>query len=191
MPAFTGLPLHSARLLLRPPVAADADALLAIFGHPEAMRYWSTPPWTHLDQATARIEADLQHIAAGAAIRLVLQPLAGGPVIGAVTLFGFVGDSRRAETGYILHRSAWGQGFAMEAMHRLLSYGLSELGLRRVEADIDPRNARSARLLERLGFVLEGRLRERWEVAGEVSDTALYGLLASDGLKSPVAAGTA
>jgi hypothetical protein len=46
--------------------------------------------------------------------------------------------------------------------------------------DIDPRNVPSARILERLGFVKEGYLRERWIVAGEKSDTALFGLLRSE-----------
>ncbi len=48
------------------------------------------------------------------------------------------------------------------------------------EADIDPRNAASAKSLERLGFIKEGHLRERWIVEGEVSDTDLYGLLRSE-----------
>jgi ribosomal-protein-alanine N-acetyltransferase len=52
--------------------------------------------------------------------------------------------------------------------------------MRRIEADIDPRNVASARLLERLGFVQEGLLRERWMVDDEVSDSAFYGLLESD-----------
>jgi RimJ/RimL family protein N-acetyltransferase len=54
------------------------------------------------------------------------------------------------------------------------------MALNRVEADIDPRNHPSAKTLERLGFQKEGHLRERWIVNGEVSDTGLYGLLASD-----------
>ena len=54
------------------------------------------------------------------------------------------------------------------------------MSLNRVEADIDPRNAASARTLGRLGFAKEGRLRERWIVNDEVSDSDLYGLLASD-----------
>ena len=46
-----------------------------------------------------------------------------------------------------------------------------------MEADVDPRNRASVRSLERLGFIKEGHLRERWIVEGEVSDTILYGLL--------------
>ena len=64
-----------------------------------------------------------------------------------------------------------------EALSCLIAYAFGELNLNRIEADIDPRNVPSAQILERLGFRREGHLRERWIVAGEVSDTALYGLL--------------
>src|SRR5260221_531021 len=57
---------------------------------------------------------------------------------------------------------------------------LYKANLNRLEADIDPRNVASARSLERFGFKKEGHLRERWIVAGEVSDTGFYGLLQSD-----------
>jgi ribosomal-protein-alanine N-acetyltransferase len=63
---------------------------------------------------------------------------------------------------------------------RLLQYGFEDLHLHRVEADTDPRNVASGRALERLGFKLEGHLRERWIVGDEISDTALYGLIRSD-----------
>jgi RimJ/RimL family protein N-acetyltransferase len=82
--------------------------------------------------------------------------------------------------GYTLAFDAWGKGYMNEALTALLEFGFSQLGLNRVEADIDPRNMASARSLERLGFQKEGHLRERWIVAGEVSDTGLYGLLLSD-----------
>jgi ribosomal-protein-alanine N-acetyltransferase len=49
--------------------------------------------------------------------------------------------------------------------------------MNRIEADIDPRNDASARLLERLGFRKEGTMPERWFVHGEFADTAFYGLL--------------
>jgi RimJ/RimL family protein N-acetyltransferase len=97
-----------------------------------------------------------------------------------VSLFAFSEQSQRAEIGYILARKAWGKGLIHEALSALLTYAVENLKLRRIEADIDPRNQRSARSLERLGFTQEGLLRERWVVEGEVSDTALYGLLARE-----------
>lgn len=60
----------------------------------------------------------------------------------------------------------------------LLDFALDELGLRRVEADTDPGNSASIRLLESLGFRREGLLRERWNVGGGLQDATFFGLLA-------------
>jgi RimJ/RimL family protein N-acetyltransferase len=59
----------------------------------------------------------------------------------------------------------------------VLEFAFGTLDLIRVEADVDPRNERSLRMLERLGFVREGFLRSRYVVAGEIQDTVFLGLL--------------
>ena len=71
-----------------------------------------------------------------------------------------------------------------EALRALIAYGFGTLNLNRIEADVDPRNAASAKTLERQGFLKEGYLRERWIVGDEVSDSALYGLLQRDWMAS-------
>jgi RimJ/RimL family protein N-acetyltransferase len=58
------------------------------------------------------------------------------------------------------------------------------LNLHRLEADVDPKNDSSIKILERLGFHKEGYLRERWLVGGQVHDSLYYGLLASDWLSN-------
>lgn len=189
MPCFVDLPLATPRLQLRPLQPGDADALFEIHSDPLAMRYWSTPPWTTPQQAVERIEQDRAWLEEGSALRLALVPRDGAgnsggdeppALLGTVSLFAFDGPSQRADIGYILAPRAWGRGLMHEALQALLSYAFGPLGLRRLEADIDPRNERSGRALERLGFRREGLLRERWVVAGEVSDSALYGLLARE-----------
>lgn len=177
MPTFEHVNLQTARLVLRPLVEADAPALFAIFSDPAVMRYWSTPPWASMDEAHALVARDQKAMAAGDYLRLGLVRTDTGALIGNCTLFDISTTCRRAEVGYGLAQSDWGHGFMDEALRSLLDYGFSTLNLNRVEADIDPRNSASARSLERLGFTREGFLRERWIVDGEVSDTALYGLL--------------
>lgn len=182
MPTFDSLRLSTERLQLRPLREADAPALFAICSDPEVMRYWSTPPWTSIAQADALIARDLQAMATGEYLRLGLERQDSGELIGNCTLFNLHPACRRAEIGYVLARAHWNRGFMHEALAALLAHGFGALALHRVEADIDPRNEASARSLERLGFTREGLLRERWIVDGEVSDSALYGLLARDWL---------
>ncbi len=62
----------------------------------------------------------------------------------------------------------------------MINHAFGPMKLNRIEADIHPDNLASAKSLDRMGFRQEGLLRERWIVGDEVSDTAFYGLLASD-----------
>ncbi|NRF71785.1 GNAT family N-acetyltransferase [Aquincola sp. S2] len=180
MPGFDHLVLRTPRLLLRPMSTDDAPALFAVFSDPAVMRYRSLPPWTALEQARAAIDRDLLAMARAEQLRLGIVLASEGLLIGTCTLFRLDEQSRRAEIGYALGSHAWGRGFMHEALTALLRHGFETLGLNRIEADIDPGNAASARSLERLGFQREGRLRERWIVNGEVSDAVMYGLLRAD-----------
>lgn len=180
MDAFDRVLLTTPRLRLRPLVAGDAEVLFAMFSDPLVMRYLSTPPWPSIDTAHALIERDLRAMAAGEYLRLGLERLDDGVLIGNCSVFNRAIESRRAELGYTLARPAWGRGYMHEALSAVVDFAFAAMQLNRLEADIDPRNLASARSLVRLGFRAEGLLRERWIVAGEVSDTALYGLLQSD-----------
>jgi len=180
MPSFDHLTMSTGRLRLRPLRHADVPALMAIYCDAAVMRYWSTPAWAREEDAHAMLEEDLAAMASGDYVQLGVERLADGALAGTCTLFDFNVQCRRAEVGYALGRAFWGSGYMHEALVALLDYGFSSLDLHRVEADVDPRNTASAKTLERLGFVREGLLRERWIVAGEVSDTAFYGLLRSD-----------
>lgn len=180
MPSFTDIRLSTERLDLRPLEANDARALFAVFSDPEVMRYWSSTPWTTLEFSENFIERDQTAMAEGRHIRLALITRSTKHLIGTCTLFDHVEQCRRAEVGFGISQSAWGYGYATEAVRQLISYGFESLSLNRVEADIDPRNSASSRCLERLGFTKEGHLRQRWIVGDEVSDSALYGLLRSE-----------
>jgi RimJ/RimL family protein N-acetyltransferase len=71
-----------------------------------------------------------------------------------------------------------------EALSLLFAFAFDDLSLRRLEAEVDPRNLASDRLLLRLGFTREGVLRERWVTKGEVKDANIYGLLRHEWLPS-------
>ena len=172
--------LETARLTLRPPRRGDEADLYAIHADPEVMRYFSEPPWTDPARAVRQIDEDALRFDNQESYRFAIILNATGRQVGNCTLYALHPKNRRAEIGYALARAHWGHGYMHEALQALLAFGFTDLDLHRVEADIDPRNAASAAALTRLGFTQEGLLRERWIVAGEVSDSALYGLLRRD-----------
>ena len=172
--------IPAGRVCLRPLADDDVPALFEIFSNPEVMRYWSSPPMEDL----SGVRKLLREIREGFEGRTLYEwgvALADGDrVIGTCTLARLDAANRRAELGYSLDRTFWGRGYMTETLTALLDHSFGDLRLYRLEADIDPRNAASIRLLERLGFRSEGLLRERWIVAGEVQDSAIYGLLARE-----------
>lgn len=172
--------LDTARLRLRTLGPADVPALFDVFSDVDAMRYWSRPAMV----SHAEAEASLRDIEANHKTGMFAQwgiaRREDDLVIGTCTLHRILRDHRRAELGYILRRDHWGRGLAKEALVTLIDHAFGELGLHRLEADIDPRNASSVRLIERLGFQKEGLLRERYFVAGDIQDSVIYGLLSPE-----------
>ena len=183
--------LESARLRLRPYRSNDADAMFRLYSDPRVMRYWSFPPWTERSQAEAYLKRVLGEMAEGRVLPWAIAAAEDDRLLGTVTFFALDLVQGRAEIGYSLDPKFQGQGMASEALRVALAHAFDTLRLRRVEADADPRNVPSCRLLERLGFRLEGLLRARWRVAGEICDTALYGLLAPEFVREPRARGAA
>lgn len=170
--------LETQRLRLREYRADDVAAMFALYSDPRVMRYWSFPPWQELAQAEAYIARVRAETADGRVMPWVVAAREDDRLVGTATLYGLNREQRRSEIGYSLSPAEQGRGIASEALRAVLAYCFDELGFGRVEADVDPRNTASCRLLERLGFRHEGLLRARWHVAGETCDSAWYGLLA-------------
>lgn len=101
-------------------------------------------------------------------------------LLGGVGLHKLDPVHRSGEIGYWLGRPFRGEGYATEAVALLCRFGFRELGLRRIQAEVFVRNTPSARLLHRLGFRREGRLRQAVVKQGRGRDLWLYGRLAAD-----------
>jgi RimJ/RimL family protein N-acetyltransferase len=172
--------LSTSRLVLRETADRDVESVFELERDPIAMRYWSRPPMREIAEAREAVQRAKTYFSAREGLRWSVCRAADDLMLGHVSLFDFSEQNRRAEIGYGLARRHWGQGFMHEALTAVIEYAFGPLGLRRLEADTDPRNRASLRTLERLGFTREGLLRERWQVGDEISDSALWGLLARE-----------
>lgn len=177
MPIAIPAPIESKRLLLRLVEEADLPALLQIHSVDEVTRYLPYTTWTSMMDAKSWYERTLARHAEGSAMQFVIVEKASQQVIGTCLLFRFEPASARAELGYVLGQPYWGAGYMHEALSALLGFAFETLALRRIEAEVDPRNLASDRLLLRLGFTREGLLRQRWVMKGEAKDSNIYGLL--------------
>jgi ribosomal-protein-alanine N-acetyltransferase len=169
--------LETARLRLRPFADSDADALFALHSNASVLRYWDSPPWSDPARAERFLAACREMEKEGSGARLAMDRASDGSFIGWCSLTRWNPDYRSASMGYCLEEAAWGHGYATEAARAVLQWAFATLDLNRVQAEADTRNEASARVLEKLGFLREGTLREDCIVNGEVSDSWVYGLL--------------
>ncbi len=177
MPLILPAPIVSTRLVLRHVEARDLPALRVVNGSDEVTRYLPYATWQTLADGEAWLARMQAAEITGTSLQLVVADRYTDVAIGACLVFRYEEGSARAEIGYVLGRAHWGAGYMREALTALVDFAFGPGGLRRLEAQVDVRNARSGRLLATLGFTVEGRLRERWEAKGETKDVDFYGLL--------------
>lgn len=168
--------LDTPRLLLRPLGLDDAASLLPALTSSDNMQYWSSGPVASLPEARDYLRWNVE----GEDVQtwVFVRPSAPQDALGWVILM----DRREgnAEIGYMSRPDAQGQGYAREAVRRVIDHAFRDRGLRRLYADTDPDNRGSIHLLEKLGFRLEGRLRAAWQTHIGVRDSLIYGLLPED-----------
>ncbi len=176
--------IETDRLLLRVPGPEDAEAMAAYvirnrdhLGPWEPRRddgYFTEAFWRR------RLAETRRQALAGTTLTLVLQPRdAPLPrILGQITFSGITrGPFHAAYLGYGIDREAEGRGLMAEALGAALEHAFENLGLHRVMANHVPENDRSARLLERLGFVREGLAPDYLRIDGEWRDHVLTALV--------------
>ena len=169
---FRNACFESERLAMRPQTREAAEALFEAYRDAELMRWWSSAPHGSIEETRAYLwDASEPSDWRG----WVMVERATGAVVGTLAA-GTAKKPDVVEIGYMLIRRYWGQGYAREGVARLIDVLFAE-GNRRIWADVDPDNAASNRLLERLGFTLEGRLRGEWRTHIGVRDSLIWGLL--------------
>ncbi len=180
MPLPPIVTIPTPRLELVPLAAEHLDDLMAVNGDDRVTRFLPYDTWASRQDAEAWFERIQGLTEAGATRQLVLRRRSDARVIGTLLLFKFDEASHRLEVGYALAHDGWGQGLMREAVQAACGHAFGALGLRRLEAEVNPANLASCRLLQAIGFQLEGTLRQRWTAKGRNYDTHLFGLLLQD-----------
>ena len=174
-------PLETPRLVLGRLDHSDIDALRGYRNDPEVARYQS---WEAMSLAEAgdlvSSQASREPGVPGEWCQFAVRLKADGRLIGDLGLFIDPGDARLGEVGFTFDRAYQGQGLASEALNALLGFAFDTLGLHRIKAVVDCRNARAVRLLERLGFRREGHFIQHAWFKGAWCDEYLYALLRAD-----------
>ncbi|WP_339914536.1 GNAT family N-acetyltransferase [uncultured Brevundimonas sp.] len=156
----------TSRLRLRTAQPGDLAAIHAIMSRPEAMRWWSTPPHETPDQTRVWLDSMIANGPDHPDFVIEFD----GQVIGKA---GFWAPP---DIGYILHPDYWGKGLASEALKAAIDHMFADQTFDVLTADVDPGNAASIRLLDRLGFVKTGQAERTMRVGDTWVDSVYYGL---------------
>jgi ribosomal-protein-alanine N-acetyltransferase len=98
-------------------------------------------------------------------------------LLGTICFWNILKEHYRAEIGYVLHPDYWGKGIMQEAFSEVVNYGFKVMNLHSIEANINPHNTASIKLLEKNKFVREAYYKENYFFNGKFLDTAIYSLL--------------
>ena len=169
------------RLLLREFVTDDWPAVLAYQRDPQFLLFY---PWTGRTEAEVRdfvrMFLDQQAERPRRKFQLAITCPDGGQVIGNCGIRRKPKNDWVAEIGYELAPEYWGRGYATEAARAIVDFGFRDLELHRVSSWCIADNARSARVLEKVGLSQEGCLQENECFKGRWWHTLLYGMLESE-----------
>jgi ribosomal-protein-alanine N-acetyltransferase len=182
---FTTFPLlETERLVLRAATLEDAAALQSIRTNPEVMQYMDTFYHDALQVSKDFITYNIEGFANKKVIYWMIEEKASGKTIGDFSFWKIDSKHHRSEIGYTLDPNYWGKGYMKEAMLRLFSFGFKDFNLRSFEANINPKNDKSKRILLKLGFQKEAYFRENFFYNGEYLDSEIYCLLEKDFIAS-------
>lgn len=158
-----------------------ADAVfMAIDENRDYLRQWL--PWVDgtrsVDDTKTFIKESMQHNSDGS--RLTMFITFGGHLAGSIGVVNFNREHRKCEVGYWLREDLQGRGIVTKALAALADFLFENKGMNRIEVQVMIGNARSRAVPLRLGFQLEGVLRQALFMYQSFHDVALYSLLKSD-----------
>lgn len=169
--------LETERLILKKIQPEDKNEIFEIYSSIDAMKYFGKNPYTSLSEAEDMIERVLKAFQNKEGIRWGITLKQFDKLIGSGGFWKLLKDHLRAEIGYDLNPVYWKKGIMSEALEAMIEFGFKKMNLHTIEANIDPANIASEKLLEKMGFKKEGHITESFLFNGEFTDTGVYSLI--------------
>lgn len=172
--------IETERLILRRFKLSDFNAMFKNYCNDEEVtRYLSWKPHKNLEETTAYLkDFILPEYSKKTTYRWAIV-LKENPkeVVGCIDVVRANDNSARAEIGYVIGRAFWGKGYVPEAARKVLEV-LFDVGYNRIEALYFSENAKSGRVMEKIGMKHEGTLRDYTKNnKGEFVDCEIYSIL--------------
>jgi ribosomal-protein-alanine N-acetyltransferase len=172
--------INTKRLYLRKIEQSDINEIFLLRSDPVVMKYIDRPPAKSLDDAYIFLKSiadlEIKREAVTWAITIKDDP----KLIGTICYWNIKKEHYRAEAGYVLLPQFHGKGIMQEALTAVLDYGFNVMKLHSVEANVNPNNEASIKILERNKFLREAYFKENYYYDGKFLDSAIYSLLVQE-----------
>jgi [ribosomal protein S5]-alanine N-acetyltransferase len=175
--------LESGRLKYRQITSKDAEILFVIRSNKEVMKFMDVEPMRSIAESENLIKSISESYKSGSGLNWGIVEKSTNTFIGYLGFWRIDSRHCRGEIGYALHPDYWNKGYMKETADTLIEFGFRELHLHSIEANVNPENLPSMRLLEKIGFRKEAYFRENFLFRNEFKDSVIYSLLEKDLVK--------
>ena len=172
--------LESERLLFRKIIMKDAKDIHFIRSNNNVMEFmdvWRTKSISDAKKLIRNIHEDYKN-ERGISWGIIEKRTRN--FIGYIGIIRMQPQHCRGEVGYVLKPEYWGKGFMTEALRTIVKFGFDKMNLHSIEANVNPKNKSSKKLLERFGFRKEAYFKENYLFEGKFLDSEIYSLLERD-----------
>jgi len=179
--AFKRLPqFESQRLMFRGILPSDADDIFQIRSHDKVMKFMDVPRHHSISDSEKLIQSVEESYKEETGINWAIIEKDLQSFIGYIGFIRIYHEHCRAEIGYALKPEFWGKGYMYETIHKLVRFGFAAMKFHSIEANVNPLNEKSKKVLERVGFKREAYFRENYLFNGQFLDSVIYSILEKD-----------
>lgn len=169
--------LSTKRLVLRQISVDDVKEVFTLRSDTTIMQFINRPLAKTTPDALQLIQKIIDCTAAVEGITWAISLQNNTTLIGTIGFWMIDKENHRAEIGYLLHPDHQQKGIMQEAIEAVLAYGFTTMQLHSVEANVNPANEASKKLLDKNKFIQEGYFRENYFFEGQFLDSAIYSLI--------------
>jgi len=172
--------LESKNLTYREFKEQDFNNIFKIRSNKDVMKYMDTEPHKTVKDSKKLITKIKKSFENKKGINWVIEEKLSNKFIGYFGFWRIVTEHCRAEIGYALNPDFWGKGHMTETLNKFIEFGFNQLKLHSIEANVNPKNKSSIRLLKKTGFKQEAYFRENYLFNGKFIDSVIYSLVEND-----------
>ena len=177
---FTPFPcLETERLTLREVRDSDVNEMFRLRSDPRILEFLDRKADETLEDVAIFIRRITESRLKNEDITWAICKKGEDKLLGDICYWRLVPEHHRAEIGYAMQPEHWGNGIITEAVRAVVDYGFNVMNLHSIEANVNPTNASSIKVLEKNGFVREGYFKENYYYSGQFLDSAIYSLVKS------------